>query len=331
MIKHDLIGGEFYGNKFYQNNPILNKFKYGSWTLSGRSALELIIQNNPKLWKETIYLPLYNCSSIYKVVKKFFKKIIFYDLKNNFEPKIKKFKKNSVLILVNYFGHKSISSFDKNLTIIEDLSHLLLNNLKFKKNRIYFLSLRKFGIFNFGGWTNLKFNNIYKTEINFLESFRKKKLEYVYQKSKSLKIEHQLLNLLKKEEEKIFKKNLCIPKKQIKALIKISDKKLISIRKLNFNFLKKNIKFGFSNLVYKKNETPLFFFIKFLNIKKRDEARNFLKKKNIFCPILWNLSNYNLNKYPNAKEFSEKMLALPIDHRLNIENMKHILKTLKKI
>ena len=125
------------------------------------------------------------------------------------------------MILVNYFGHKSISSFDKNLIIIEDLSHLLLNNFKFKKNRIYFSSLRKFGIFNFGGWANLKFNNIYKEEINFLESFRKKKLEYVYKKKKSLKIEYQLLNLLKKEEKKIFKKNLCITKKKIKDLIKI--------------------------------------------------------------------------------------------------------------
>ncbi|MDC0914935.1 hypothetical protein OAQ31_00005, partial [Candidatus Pelagibacter sp.] len=60
-------------------------------------------------------------------------------------------------------------------------------------------------------------------------------------------------------------------------------------------------------------------------------ARNFFRKKNIFCPILWDLSDYNLNKYPNTKMFSEKMLALPIDHRLNIKNMKYILKTLKKI
>jgi len=280
---------------------------------------------------KTIYLPIYNCPSVHKIVKKYFKKIIFYDLKKNFEPNIKKFEKNSVLILSNYFGHKSISRFDKNLIVIEDLSHLLLNNLKFKKNRIYFLSLRKFGIFNLGGWTNLKLNNIYKSEINYLESFRKKKLKYLNLNKKNLNTEHKLLNLLKKEEEKIFRKTICVSKKQIKSLIKISDKKLILIRKLNFNFLKKNIRLSFSNLIYKKRETPLFFFIKFFNIRKRNKVRNFLKTKNIYCPILWDLNTYNLSKYPNAKEFSEKTLALPIDHRFNIEDMKYIVKNLKKI
>ena len=164
-----LIGGEFSTNKFYPNKNILKKFKSGSWTLSGRYALEVIFKNNPSLCKKTIYLPIYNCPSTFDVIQNYFKKIIFYDLKNNFKPKIDKLKKNSVLILVSYFGHKINFKARKDITIIEDLTHLILDQVKFEKNRLYFTSLRKYGIFNFGGWTNIFNKNINYTKTNFFE------------------------------------------------------------------------------------------------------------------------------------------------------------------
>ena len=60
---------------------------------------------------------------------------------------------------------------------------------------------------------------------------------------------------------------MCL-KKTNQSLIKTSDKKLILIRKSNFNFLRKNIRLSFSNLIYKK-EKPYLFFYKNFNIKKR--------------------------------------------------------------
>jgi hypothetical protein len=330
MIENFSFGGEFYGRKFFQRNKILNKFKSGSWTLSGRSAFELIIKNKPELWKKTIYLPMYNCPSIYKIAKRYFKKVIFYDLSKNFYPKIKKYKKNSVFMLVNYFGRKSNLVLDKNLIVIEDLSHSLLDKLKLKKKRIYFLSLRKFGIFNLGGWTNYEHNNIRNLEVNFLESFRKKKSKYIATKKKCVQTEYKLINLFKKEEKKIFKKNYCISKNQIKSFLKMPEKKIVSIRKLNYKLLKKNIKIGFSKLIYTKNETPLFFFLKFSSLNQRNNARNFLKKRNIYCPIFWDLTSFNLTKFPNTKKFSENILAVPIDHRLSIRDILYVIKNIKE-
>jgi|688.fasta_scaffold698240_2 hypothetical protein len=49
MIENFSIDREFYGRKFFQRNKILNKFKSGSWMLSGRSTFELIIKNKPEL------------------------------------------------------------------------------------------------------------------------------------------------------------------------------------------------------------------------------------------------------------------------------------------
>jgi hypothetical protein len=93
MIHGNPIGGEFSTNKFVHKDLILKKFVSGSWTVSGRYALELIFKNNKSLCKKTIYLPIYNCPSTHYVIKKYFKKIIFYELDSNFKPKKKNLKK----------------------------------------------------------------------------------------------------------------------------------------------------------------------------------------------------------------------------------------------
>ena len=331
MLKNYSIGGEFSTNKFFFNNEILNKFKSGSWTLSGRGALELIFKNKTNLLDKTIYLPAYNCPSIYKTVKKYFKKIIFYDLTINYLPKVKKFKKNSVLILVNYFGRQSNLNFDKNLIIIEDLSHSILNKLKFKKRRIYFLSLRKFGIFNLGGWTNIKHNKIYNPNSNFFEVFLKKKFKYQKKKKKNLAVEKKLIRLFKSEEKKIFiEKNYCIKKNQIKSLTNISEKKATKIRKINHFFLRKNIIKKYMKISYKKNEIPLYFLIKFSNMQKRNTVRSYMRKNNIYCPVFWDSSHLDLKNFPNSKRFFENILAIPIDHRFNNKDMEYIVKILNK-
>ena len=330
MLKNYSIGSEFYTNKFFFNNKILNKFNLGSWTLSGRSALELIFKNKKNLLDKTIYLPVYNCPSIYKIVKKYFKEIIFYDLTINYLPKVKKFKKNSVLVLVNYFGIQSNLNFDKNLIIIEDLSHSILNKLQFKKGRIYFLSLRKFGIFNLGGWTNIKHNKIYNPNINFFETFRKKKFKYL-KKKKNLAVEKKLIRLFKGEEKKIFKeKNYCIIKNQLKSLTNISEKKIAKIRKLNYIFFKKKIKKKYIKIFFKKNEIPLYFLIKFSNLQTRNIVRSYMKKNYIYCPVFWDLSHLDLKNFPNSKRFSENTLAIPIDHRFNNKDMEYIAKILNE-
>jgi hypothetical protein len=244
-------------------------------------------------------------------------------------PKVKKFKKNSVLILVNYFGMQSNLNFDKNLIIIEDLSHSILNKLQFKKGRIYFLSLRKFGIFNLGGWTNIKHNKIYNPNINFFEVFRKKKFKY--QKKKNLAVEKKLIKLFKSEEKKIFtEKNYCITKNQIKSLTNISEKKVTKIRKLNYFFLKKNIIKKYMKISYKKNEVPLHFLIKFSNMQIRNTVRSSMKKNYIYCPVFWDLSHLDLKNFPNSKRFSENILAIPIDHRFNNKDMEYIVKILNR-
>ena len=185
MKSNLFIGGEFAAQKFYNHNSILNKFKGGTWTLSGRYALELILMELQRKGYKKIYIPIYNCPSTYKIVKKYFKIIIFYDLNKNLNPKLKNVSENSVFIIVNYFGLTNRINNLKKIYIIEDLTHSLLNKIEFRKNHAYFASLRKFGIFNFGGWSSLRFNNKLKSNITYMEYYRKKKFNYLNKNNKS--------------------------------------------------------------------------------------------------------------------------------------------------
>ena len=69
--------------------------------MSGR-YFELILKSNAHLINKNIYIPIFNCPSVYKIIKKYFKKVYFYDLDLNFNPKLNKIKTNSIILLVNY-------------------------------------------------------------------------------------------------------------------------------------------------------------------------------------------------------------------------------------
>ena len=158
MSKYLTVGGEFASKKLINKNEILDLYPYGTWTLTGRNALDLILKSQ-KISKKYIYLPIFNCPSIYQVVKKYFNRIFFYDLDKNFKPKIANIKKNSIILLVNYFGLTNNIKFKNDIVIIRDLTHSAIQKNRFKKNEFYFLSLRKHGICNFGGWANVILDN----------------------------------------------------------------------------------------------------------------------------------------------------------------------------
>ena len=233
MTKILSIGGEFASNKFIKKNEILDFYKKGTWTFTGRSALEIIIKK--KFFHEkNIYIPIFNCPSIYTTIKKYFKKIIFYDLDKNFQPQLTKIKKNSIILIVNYFGLTNKMNFTEDITIINDLTHSCVQKNNIKKNEYYFLSLRKHGICNFGGWTNIvssKKKNTIKP--NFLINYRKKKFHYLISNKKNIKIEKNLLKDLKKEEVKIIKNKKIINSTNISKITNYTLTNIIKIRKFN--------------------------------------------------------------------------------------------------
>jgi hypothetical protein len=330
MIKK-LYGGEFATNNFFNFDKKLKFLKTGTFTLCGRHALEIVLKNIKNLNNKSIYIPSYNCPSIELVVNKYFKKIILYDLNKNLSPKIKKIKKNSIFLLVNYFGKENKFLQRKDTIIIKDLSHSLLNTFKLKKNILYFASLRKFGIFNLGGWTNVNSELKSKNErVVYFENYRLEKFKYFNNNiRRNNKFELKLLKSLKKEENKIFNLNTIIKQNQLKKITSISSEKIKLKRIKNYLYLKKNIQKNFLNIDYKKNEVPFCFFVKFNTKKQRDKAQKKLSQDGIFCPVYWRI--FSEKKRSRINFLSNNYLAIPIDHRINFQGLKYIVKKINNL
>ena len=159
MIIEQNIGGEFESSDSISSKQLLKKFNDGTWFTCGRHALNEILINLKSKNVKNIYIPIYTCRSIELILRKFNLKVFYYDINHNFNNKLKKIKKNSAVLLMNYFGIKKNFKLKSKVCrpiIINDLSHSFLQEkIKFNKDEFYFFSLRKFGVFNYGGWCNI--------------------------------------------------------------------------------------------------------------------------------------------------------------------------------
>jgi hypothetical protein len=324
MKKLDNIGGEF--ESFYNTSSkqLLKKFNYGTWFTCGRHALnEIFIYINRQQVKN-IYIPIYTCRSIELILRKFEFKVFYYDIDHNFKNKLKKIKKNSAVLLMNYFGIKEnfkLNNNDCKPIIINDLSHSFLQEkLSFKKDEFYFFSLRKFGVFNYGGWCNISNTKkrIYDTKIisTFSQKIRKIKQKYLNTNSQpSLIKEKKFLKIFKEFDQKLYDFKHPIKKNNLKIIQKIDIKKTFKIRRDNFNYLKSKLPKKYT-LDFKLNvhDVPLGFF---LFLKNRDKLRNNLKLNRIFCPIHWNISTQFQSKKIFSSLLYKRILTIPIDQRYN--------------
>ena len=76
------------------------------------------------------------------------------------------------------------------------------------------LIYRKFGIFNYGGWSNVDLReNLIKKNIKLMEEYRKKKYVYLKSFKNNKKIEFNILKELKIKKKKIKTKKIIIKKK----------------------------------------------------------------------------------------------------------------------
>jgi hypothetical protein len=334
------IGGEFETKKIYKNKN-LKLLTKGNYFLSGRSALaHLMFFLNEKY--ENIYLPYYTCQTIISVFKNSPLNVLYYDLDLKFSPLIKNEKDKSIILIIDYFGKKNNFKSKKNNLIIRDVSHSWIDYKKFPeradRKELFFCSLRKYGIFNFGGWHNYNCstfsndiinNRIKKINNNYLATRKKK---YFFLKNENFFNRKRQIYILKKIGK--LEKNLDfikspIRKKYLLFITKMSMPKIKKNRINNYFFLKKNINKYKLILKYSHDETPLFFLLKFKNTQQRNFVRKKLVENKIFCPIHWRIRYFKKSNFTNL--CSSRMLSIPIDQRYNKLHMQYIVKILKSV
>jgi len=125
---------------------------------------------------------------------------------------------------------------------------------------------------------------------------------------------------LKKYENQVIPQN--IPAISLYILHNISYSNIINKRAENLKFMYENIihrnlfVFNFDDI-----KSPFLLPLKFKSEEERDLVKNSLLKDDIYPPIVWDLEEYVPSEYIYERDFSKRMLTIPIDQRYKPEEL----------
>ena len=331
-----MIGGEFQiavtdiMNAQNRHFDVPDVYAYSS----GRAALYQILKYL-KQEKDIshVFLPDYLCSSVLVPIKDLGLDYSFYPIDEQLEliksKFIEQYKKKTVVLLINYFGLKDLSSqikyireIDENTIIIEDDVQAYyefkkpLDGVDFK-----FTSLRKTFAVPDGGLVKTKHHlpivstpntfGQYKAAAALLKSMREGNFnDQIY------------LELFEKGESLIDSEQECGMSQIAEKLYSFMNEDHVKVRRLNnaIYLIDELKKLGIQPLFsLKTDHVPLFIPIL---IKNRDEVRKAMFQKEIFCPVHWPLDGMEVKR---GGQMSKEELSLIIDQRYGRKEMDEIL------
>lgn len=339
---NQIIGGEFeiaFKNDFSSCSKLPQEFSQGQFYSSGRAALYHILNLAKQLGKDKILLPDYLCESIVEIVKLASIPFEFYkvnpDLTINLNSLFKRYKTESSIFIINYFGGIDIHSEIQKLKAIDSHAFIILDNVQAFYNMFesfdvdfMFTSFRKQLPVPDGAWVISKHDGLFQCEEE--NTFAQYKLAggllKNYQNFDS--VSDQLYLELFEKGEDIISKNLNA---------KISDITIDILNRLDFNFIRQKRvensiflinglkKLGLIPILnYSSDVVPLFVPI---TLKKRDSIRQTLRKNNIFCPVHWP----KLSEIENRNcMLCDEELSLVIDHRYCKEDISRMLNVIEE-
>lgn len=293
---------------------------------SGRAAFEYILQI--RKYKK-IYMPYYTCDTIFEPLQKLKIDHEFYRIDKKMEPvfDFSKIKEGEAFLYTNYYGLKDAFLH----RLIERHHSIIIDNVPaFFSDPIdgfdCFYSPRKFFGVPDGGY-------LYPGK----DSYEKVRL----QRDTSYGRSQHLLKRIDISPEDGYKdfidsnEELCFiaPKRMSKLteriLSSIDYDEVIRIRKRNFNYLHERLS-GYNELDLSDLDLlsavpivyPLF-------VTSEQDLRSKLIKEKIYIAQYWpNVFNWT-DKGSVEHTFTQKLIALPIDQRYCVADMKRILSVLK--
>ena len=292
------------------------------FTDSGRSSIRLILEN---LKKKTFLIPNYLCEIILKIFEDYKVNYSFYKINSDLsiDKSSIKNKHYDVIYIINYFGinHSIYEIVEPNNIVVEDnvFSPLFWNNNNFP-NWIGFNSFRKISPLADGSLIKStiplpedKIKNISPEFSKIKYSAKDKKYNFLKYNQYS---EKEYLDLFRIAENNLDRQT-WINKISSYSLFRLMDflsgiEGEYKVRKNNYNLLYANLK---DKAIELNTNYPSFFVI---SVEKRDELRNFLYTKEIYCPVHW----------PSIRgvlcQVNDKCLSIPIDSRYSRNDMLQI-------
>lgn len=345
------IGSEFWGVELTdKRSSLINR--RGEFVLSGRTALDMIIQDI-KATRElkSIYLPSYCCESMIVPFIEQGIKVTFYDVLINktgrFEFNVDLTNDIDAILLLQYFGIKNTEVMEiaktckeKNMIIIEDITHSFFMNEPCTGYEDYrFGSLRKWTGLYTGAFLDKvsdKFLIPMPRETNDIYySLRKEGmvLKHTYLESK-IGEKKAYLEMLSEAEQRLETdyKGYSIDIESLEKLHMLDIEQLKEKRRRNSNIILKAIlNLNFITPVYneiKDGDVPLFIPV-IVKDGLRDKLRKYLIKNRIYCPVHWPISELH-SISEQTKEIYDNVLSLVCDQRYDEKEMVYFLEVIRK-
>lgn len=305
---------------------------------SGRAALYQILKYlKQEKGISHVLLPDYLCSSILVPIKDLGMEYSFYPIDERLEiiesEFIIRYKKDTVVLLINYFGLKDLSNqiksikrIDANVIILEDDVQAYyefkkpLDGVDFK-----FTSLRKTFAVPDGGLVKTKHHlpkvttpntfGQYKAAAALLKSMREGNFnDQIY------------LELFEKGESLIDFEQECGMSQIAEKLYSFMNEDHVKVRRLNnARYLVDELKkIGIESLLpLKEDYVPLFVPI---ILKNRDIIRKTMFQKEIYCPVHWPSDGIEIKR---GEQMAREELSLIIDQRYGRKEMDEIISVLR--
>ena len=319
-----------------------NRLKKNELTFShGRSAMIWLIRN--KNFKSALVCN-YTWPAIPTLLKKLKLKVHFYDLfQKNLDDEINKTKGKLLIIVSVFYGFKPWINYKKIQKKFKNKVFILVDGAQTAyAHKDY--SLPDYGAILSCPHKSLGISDGAILKLTNFNDFLKKKYNLLLKEKKFSdykKLSRQLTNSGNSSREKIGLKY----SKKLEETWKSMPEKKMSIKSLN-NFLKidpkKHKKNRLRNFFYVKNQLRnLIVFPKNLKPgcpygfpilhKKRDKVVKLLHQKRVFCTSLWKDNKYSQKKYKNSIKYQRNFMALPIDQRYKINDLRELTKRVKLV
>jgi len=351
MQTRRVIGGEFELSEFKLGSPDmlsrLTRGLSGTWTLSGRSALSLILRTLQGEGIRHIHLPTYLCESLIQPVKALGLRYSFYpveaDLRAKPDPP-----SGAAVLIIHYFGWPNSAASDlraeagRSFQLIEDACQALLSDWSASVSvpRFIFLSPRKFGPTLLGGWCNVSVNLAEAPRdttalVQRSLAARIARGAYLAEPDApvNVSVERGYLEVFEAQERFLddHPTYASVPQLVLDVAAGLDWGAIAARRRQNWQILSDCLR-GYVEPVIPvlpPSVVPLGYVVR---LKERDRVRARLAERRIFCPVHWPIPSV-CRGYASreAIALAESCLTLPVDQRYGTEDMLYVADTLKAL
>lgn len=343
------FGSEFHISHIYDCyfDDLYKKFSYSTYLRTGREALLLAAKTIKG--EKKILMPAYCCWSMEAPFRQEGYEIIYYRLNNNLSVDLKyieyllsKYKPTAVLT-INYFGFTStvdvvkvIKDFDSEISIVEDFSHCLFSfDLIFNPNVDYYIaSIRKSVGVPDGA---IYLSNNCTSDMEILPQDE----NYVFVRSEGEKLKTIYQYSAETRDKDSFYNDLSYAAKLLKdedmiKMYQMSDKSRGIINHTYIDAVRTSRDYNYRHLYeiicenkcitlpfhYDNVHTPPFSLP--ILVKNRNEVQRILADNCVYAPVLWPINSAAAQICEVSQQFSNEMLALPIDQRYDYYDIEEI-------